>query len=706
MKYEPSRPSKHSFSEVLNDQGGISSLIFHLIGKNTTPDMNDLNLIKEKYNEYINLYYIESRKDPEEEPYKTKYQARTLIENLINNSDKQISFKIENDSEFICSDEQKHLLEKYEYFYSKIEPICQSKFSKSSKSFLIEKLFEFNLAKNFIETEEVEFGERLLSKLVKELDDLKNDKNIEEYNPLFYNLKLSSFNELVFVWSSRSNYKKCLNLVQTIEEIYECYKINSSKNYLNSEECKFGTIPFDPSELILLNKNLNLKKRRDNFEALYTHSLFFFAQIYGKLDEKEKSANYCQLTLQRQIDEHNEIIDNLNGNPDEYEEILKSKSLNEQPQERVLFNPLDWATHAAALSQYYVCEGDFATARHCLCCAEAILDKLNSSEEKRNEERLKEQTASIRRCWGKYGIELLKISKTRLILSTDQPDQRALLADYDRPSKFHFNLPTQLYNLEKCEKNAITSNIALDFEQAKQIFLKAQKILNEIKEVFILDGYVSDHCEIIRDLSDLYSYLIFYESDLERKCKMQKRRLDLLQPVCDDISSQFYLTIKRQLLFDIGTIYSELVDLKTDIFREKREKNELSKEKSAQSIIKINQLAKSSIDHFNQFLDTMKVQPERKVLPEQFDDHNIRPALLAKFYLGRLYSKIIAVEPSKRLENIKETLDNYTYICDYCDKEMRAGRHLAMDQMINEYNACKEMIVFLPAQMEKLRTLI
>jgi hypothetical protein len=28
------------------------------------------------------------------------------------------------------------------------------------------------------------------------------------------------------------------------------------------------------------------------------------AQIYGKLDNKEKSAEYCQLTLQRQIDEH------------------------------------------------------------------------------------------------------------------------------------------------------------------------------------------------------------------------------------------------------------------------------------------------------------------------------------------------------------------------------------------------------------------
>lgn len=102
----------------------------------------------------------------------------------------------------------------------------------------------------------------------------------------------------------------------------------------------------------------------------------------------------------------------------------------------------------------------------------------------------------------------------------------------------------------------------------------------------------------------------------------------------------------------------------------------------------------------------MKVQPKREVLPDKFDDHNIRPALLAKFYLGRLYSKIIAIEPSKRLENMKQTLDNYTYIVDYCDKEAKAGRNLAMDIMISEYTACKEMIVFLPAQMEKVRNMV
>lgn len=668
--------------------------------------MKDLDAIKEKYKEYLNLYYVESLKDPEEEPYKTKYESRKILINLLEELDGQISYLIDDKSDFLQSDEQSHLLNQYETFYSNIEQLTQEKFSKSSKSFLIEKLIEFNLAKNYIDTEETESGEKILSKLVKELDELNPKTPVEEYNPLFYNLKLSSFNELVFVWSSRNNYKKCLNLIQTIEEIYECYKLKSVQNLLPNDQVKFETVPFDPSELININKKLTLKKRHDNFEALYTHSIFFFAQIYGKLDEKERSAFYCQLTLQRQIDEHNEVIDSLKGNPDEYEEIMKSKNLDEQPQERVLFNPLDWATHAAALSQYYVCEYDFATARHCLCCAEAILNKLNSSDIKENQEKLREQIASIRRCWAKYAIELLKTSRSKLLKSAEQPDQNDLISELDKSSKFHFNLPSEIYNLDMCERNAITSNIALDFAQAKEIFLKGQQILNEIKQVFVIDGYVTDHCEITRDMSDLYACLIFFEEDMERKCKMHKRRLDLLQPICDELSEQFYLSLKRQLLFDVGTIFSELLDLKIDIFREKKEQNELNTEKSAQSVNKINQLASKSIDYFNKFLNTMKVQPEKKVLPEKFDDHNIRPALLAKFYLGRLYSKIIAVEPSKRLENLKQTLESYSYICDYCEKEAKNGNNTAMEIMINEYQACKEMITFLPAQMEKLRFLM
>jgi hypothetical protein len=87
----------------------------------------------------------------------------------------------------------------------------------------------------------------------------------------------------------------------------------------------------------------------------------------------------------------------------------------------------------------------------------------------------------------------------------------------------------------------------------------------------------------------------------------------------------------------------------------------------------------------------MKVQPERLVLPEKFDDHNVRPALLAKFYLGRLYSKIICTDPVKRLEYCRSTLENYTYLVNYCDQHRLDQSAEVIDSMQVEYAVCKEM---------------
>lgn len=117
---------------------------------------------------------------------------------------------------------------------------------------------------------------------------------------------------------------------------------------------------------------------------------------------------------------------------------------------------------------------------------------------------------------------------------------------------------------------------------------------------------------------------------------------------------------------------------------------------------KINQMVESSIKYFEKFLDTMKVQPERVQLPDKFDEHNIRPALLAKFYLGRLYSKFIVVaDPLLKLENMKRTLENYSYLVNYCDKYKDETGHMA-----SEYSVCKEMVFFLPTEMERVRASI
>lgn len=55
----------------------------------------------------------------------------------------------------------------------------------------------------------------------------------------------------------------------------------------------------------------------------------------------------------------------------------------------------------------------------------------------------------------------------------------------------------------------------------------------QAKEYFLMDGYVTDHIEILQDHSALFRSLIFFEEEADSRCKMHKRRIDMLEPICN-----------------------------------------------------------------------------------------------------------------------------------------------------------------------------
>lgn len=59
------------------------------------------------------------------------------------------------------------------------------------------------------------------------------------------------------------------------------------------------------------------------------------------------------------------------------------------------------------------------------------------------------------------------------------------------------------------------------------------------------------------------------------------------------------------------------------------------------------------------FLDSLH-SPDGK-FPEKMEEDVVRPALVARFRMARLYSKLICSLPSAQLENLNKALDNYMY---------------------------------------------
>ena len=103
----------------------------------------------------------------------------------------------------------------------------------------------------------------------------------------------------------------------------------------------------------------------------------------------------------------------------------------------------------------------------------------------------------------------------------------------------------------------ITDSKITNWDTAKAAFLWSQKNLTSSQSFYSLDERCSDYVEITRDISQLYKHLIAFETDNDRACKMHRRRADLLEPLLDKLSHSHYLLAVRQIMFELGEIFSD-----------------------------------------------------------------------------------------------------------------------------------------------------
>lgn len=227
--------------------------------------------------------------------------------------------------------------------------------------------------------------------------------------------------------------------------------------------------------------------------------------------------------------------------------------------------------------------------------------------------------------------------------------------------------------------------------QARCIFREAQKWLNQAKEYYILDGHVSDFVQIQQDVSQLFKYVAFFEDDKDRKCKMQKRRVDILSDILCELNPQHYLQICRQLMFESAEAHSEMVDLKIAIMNENTDHTP----PSSHAIKKVNHLINQAIKFFQTFIDSMK---HKGSLPETYDNDIVRPALVSHFCIARLYSKYLCAETRVKLEYLRKSVDLYNYIVNYCDTHP----DMPQDAFQDELQISRDMAMLLPIKMSKI----
>ncbi|KAG7482523.1 KIF1-binding protein [Solea senegalensis] len=619
--------------------------------------------ICDKFTNAQNLTEVESRNDPENEPFRSKYKARELLREIYS------SLKCFNAGE---GDEESR--EESTVQRPPVEPVdgqredeCGQDVSGDSAAGLrAAKLgaVEYYLGVNHVDTEELSAGQEHLMNCMKLLERCSvSSENVS----LFIHVR----NQLGILWASRDETETAQGFLETAEAIYQRY---------TKED---GTPPTDMTEYFTTEENLlTHQERNKRFELAYTHTMYYLAQIYKNLGQNERAATYCHSTLQRQL------------------------QLNQ-------FSPMEWALNAATLSQYYITKGQFMLGRHCLSAAtvisglagdvpsEAAAQESETESERR--EKLRQQRAEIARCWIKYCLNLLQDAKKVLEdnigeLDTDRQEElkRARRREEEEEEKGRKNAllfgSEDTFDSIASVEEKVQCLFPLDFTEARAVFLVGQNNVTQAKEYFVMDGYVTDHIEILQDHSTLFRSLAFFEEDLERRCKMHKRRVDMLEPICQDLNSQYYLMIRRQMMFELAETYSEMMDLKLTLANRQADAQSLD----SHTIKKFNHLCSASVKYFQMFLDSLR-SPEGKI-PEHLEEEVLRPALVARFRVGRLHSRLISSSPSAQLENLNNSLENYKYVVDYCEAHPEASATVE-----TELELSKEMVGLLPLKINRLK---
>lgn len=257
------------------------------------------------------------------------------------------------------------------------------------------------------------------------------------------------------------------------------------------------------------------------------------------------------------------------------------------------------------------------------------------------------------------------------------PVQFQLNSQYEK-----FSLDLSLYERE------VTDDFVLMFDDAKEVFVCAQSYLNKAKEYYSLENEASQYARIIQDYAHLFKYLAFFEEDAGTQAKLHKRRADQLEGILTQLNPTYYMNICRELMFELGLTYSDMLDIKCDLLK--------FNEVQPTALSKINALCHKAIKKFQEFEDSYKDKKSGEV-PASLDVDELQVVACANFNLGRLYYKIITPDKRMQLENTSNSYKHYKIFIDYCEKNQ-----LVADRMKGELGVTRNMCELLPLKIKKI----
>ncbi|KAL4174825.1 hypothetical protein KRP22_006754 [Phytophthora ramorum] len=351
-----------------------------------------------------------------------------------------------------------------------------------------------------------EVGKKAVSKLLVEMPQVKVGNEHEEF--VVYVVEL--LNQLGVLWSNRSRSVRAL-----------CYL---------------------SAGLTLCAKSEQLQD--DALAAAQTHTHFYLAQVYGSLGMADESARFCLSTLELQL------LQCVGG-----AETSESRFAGAH----------EWVRNALKLVEFYLDTDNPKDAATCLKASEYMLLHHGSEPEEEGDETQKLLVAEVYSTWSRLHLVTLQLAGMR----KDGYDADEVDHVLPRPTSMEKTLAT-LAETQETEPEGVNfgmefvpaSNVET-FAQARDVFKMGLRACTRAKDVFVLDGFVTQHVRLLQRESALYKRLLPFEEALGRQVAMQRRRLALLTPMLGDtLNSRAFGDLLQELYFECAEINADVFELK------------------------------------------------------------------------------------------------------------------------------------------------
>ncbi|VDL86176.1 unnamed protein product [Schistocephalus solidus] len=292
------------------------------------------------------------------------------------------------------------------------------------------------------------------------------------------------------------------------------------------------------------------------FETSYTTTLFMLAQAYSNDDDRTEAAKYCQQTLQRQLQfaGHTEALLTRLGVENHKAASTDGDTVPVPPSDWLVssvvrIDPIEWASNASTLGEYYLACGHYEATLECLLSAWTVLedpqlkhcrktDNINKSGKDSDAPVLTgpsqhmpnfcQAKADVAKRMINFALSLMDIGSKRITdeepepeTSTDASPQygtlfqlctdKALVEAYNGP------MADDKQQLNCHETIKTLSTPPKEYAAAAYLFRWISRLLPVATAFYTMDDRCTEAVELSCCHARAYSYIAIYESDPTRQ---------------------------------------------------------------------------------------------------------------------------------------------------------------------------------------------